>query len=97
MFTYSEKALDHFKNPRNVGTLADPDGVGEVGSLACGQMLRLMFKLDNRNKIVIAKFQAFGCASAIDPKRGREHYQRGHHSIPSRPAAAAGVLLGYVY
>ncbi len=65
MFTYSQKALDHFKNPRNVGTLNDPDGVGEVGSLACGQMLRLMFKLDDQNKIVEVKFQAFGCASAI--------------------------------
>lgn len=65
MFTYSEKALDHFKNPRNVGTLADPDGVGEVGSLACGQMLRLMFKLDSREKIGKVVFQAFGCASAI--------------------------------
>jgi len=65
MFTYSEKALDHFKNPRNVGMLADPDGVGEVGSLACGQMLRLMFKLDTKEKIGKVTFQAFGCASAI--------------------------------
>jgi NifU-like protein involved in Fe-S cluster formation/TusA-related sulfurtransferase len=66
MFTYSQKALDHFKNPRNVGKLIDPDGVGEVGSLACGQMLRLMFKLDEtQEKIVKVTFQAFGCASAI--------------------------------
>jgi NifU-like protein involved in Fe-S cluster formation/TusA-related sulfurtransferase len=57
--------MDHFKNPRNVGILADPDAVGEVGSLACGQMLRLMFKLDSAGRITESKFQVFGCASAI--------------------------------
>jgi NifU-like protein involved in Fe-S cluster formation/TusA-related sulfurtransferase len=65
MFEYSEKAKDHFKHPRNVGILENPDAVGEAGSLACGQMLRLMMKLDSARRIVEAKFQAFGCASAI--------------------------------
>lgn len=65
MFTYSEKALDHFRHPRNVGIVSDPDAVGEVGSLACGQMLRIAFRLDERKRIAEVRFQAFGCASAI--------------------------------
>jgi NifU-like protein len=57
--------MDHFKNPRNVGKIENPDGVGEVGSLACGDALKLMFKLDGSGHIAEAKFQTFGCASAI--------------------------------
>ncbi len=65
MWNYTEKVKDHFTNPRNVGVIEDPDGVGEVGSLACGDALKFMFKLGEDNKIVEAKFQTFGCASAI--------------------------------
>ncbi len=66
MWDYTNKVMDHFRNPRNVGTIENPDGVGDVGSLACGDALRLMFKLDNeKKKITDAKFQTFGCASAI--------------------------------
>ena len=65
MWDYTEKLKDHFTNPRNVGTIESPDGVGEVGSLACGDALKFMFKLDDHKKIKEAKFQTFGCASAI--------------------------------
>ncbi len=65
MWDYSDKVIDHFKNPRNVGTIENPDGVGEVGALACGDALKLMFKLDQDGRIADVKFQTFGCASAI--------------------------------
>jgi len=65
MWEYTDKLKDHFFNPRNVGEVENPDGVGEVGSLACGDALRLTFKLDEKGRIQEAKFKTFGCASAI--------------------------------
>ena len=65
MWDYTEKVKDHFLNPRNVGELENPDGVADVGSIACGDMLKLTFKLDENKKIEDAKFKTFGCASAI--------------------------------
>ncbi|MFA4973709.1 MAG: Fe-S cluster assembly protein NifU [bacterium] len=65
MWNYTEKVIDHFLHPRNVGEIEDPDGAGEVGSLACGDMLRLTFKLGADGRIADAKFKTFGCASAI--------------------------------
>jgi NifU-like protein len=65
MWDYTDDVMEQFQHPRNVGKLADPDGVGEVGSLACGDALTLMFKLDENERISEVKFQTFGCASAI--------------------------------
>lgn len=65
MWEYTDKLKDHFFNPRNVGEIENPDGVGEVGSLACGDALKLTFKLGQDGRIVDAKFKTFGCASAI--------------------------------
>lgn len=65
MWEYTDKVKDHFLNPRNVGEIDNADGIGEVGSLACGDALTLYLKLDSDKKIQDAKFQTFGCASAI--------------------------------
>ncbi|HET98143.1 MAG TPA: Fe-S cluster assembly protein NifU [Desulfurivibrio alkaliphilus] len=65
MWEYTDKVRDHFMNPRNVGEIPDADGVGEVGSLACGDALKLFFKLGPDQRIADAKFKTFGCASAI--------------------------------
>ena len=65
MWDYTDKVMDQFHHPHNVGKIENPDGVGEVGSLACGDALTLMFKLDDDDRIQDVKFQTFGCASAI--------------------------------
>ncbi len=65
MWDYTDDVMEQFHHPRNVGKIDDPDGVGEVGSLSCGDALTLMFKLDAQGRIDDVKFQTFGCASAI--------------------------------
>ena len=70
MWNYTDKVHDHFLNPRNVGSIENADAVGEVGSLACGDALKLYLKIERgqtaaEDRIVDAKFQTFGCASAI--------------------------------
>ncbi|MFP3950755.1 MAG: Fe-S cluster assembly scaffold protein NifU [Candidatus Bathyarchaeia archaeon] len=61
---YSEKVMDHFKNPRNVGELEDPDGVGTVGNPVCGDMMSMYIKVED-DRIKDIKFQTFGCGAAI--------------------------------
>ena len=64
MALYSEKVMDHFTNPRNVGTMEDADGVGEVGNARCGDIMKIYLKIENEI-IVDVKFETFGCGSAI--------------------------------
>ncbi|ADO83523.1 Fe-S cluster assembly scaffold protein NifU [Ilyobacter polytropus] len=61
---YSEKVMDHFMNPRNVGTIENPDGYGKVGSPSCGDVMEIFLKIEN-DIITDVKFRTFGCASAI--------------------------------
>ncbi len=61
---YSEKVMDHFRNPRNVGELPDADGIGEVGNPACGDIMKIYLKIKD-NKIEDIKFKTFGCGAAI--------------------------------
>ncbi len=65
MWEYTDKVQEHFLNPQNVGEIENPSGVGDVGSLACGDALKLTLKIDDDERIVDAKFKTFGCASAI--------------------------------
>ena len=65
MWEYTDTVCEHFFTPRNVGSIPDADAVGEVGSLACGDVLKLYLKIDKDERIVDARFQTFGCASAI--------------------------------
>lgn len=65
MALYSEKVMDHFTNPRNVGKIEDADGVGEVGNAKCGDIMKIYLKIDKNHIITDVKFNTFGCASAI--------------------------------
>jgi len=65
MWDYNDKVMDHFLHPKNVGEVENPDGIGEVGNITCGDALKFTFKLDAEGRIVEAMFKTFGCASAI--------------------------------
>ena len=64
MALYSEKVMDHFRNPRNVGVIEDADGVGEVGNAKCGDIMKMYLKIED-DIIQDVKFETFGCGSAI--------------------------------
>lgn len=64
MALYSEKVMDHFRNPRNVGIIENADGIGEVGNARCGDIMKIYLKIEDE-KIKDVKFETFGCGSAI--------------------------------
>jgi len=64
MALYSEKVMDHFRHPRNVGVIEDADAVGEVGNAKCGDIMKMYLKIEN-GIVVDVKFETFGCGSAI--------------------------------
>lgn len=64
MALYSEKVMEHFRNPRNTGVIENADGVGEVGNAKCGDIMKVYLKIED-DVIVDAKFETFGCGSAI--------------------------------
>ena len=66
MALYSEKVMDHFLHPRNVGSIENADGVGEVGNAKCGDIMKIFLKIDNDTQVITdVKFETFGCGSAI--------------------------------
>ena len=65
MWEYSDKVKEHFKNPRNVGEIENADAIGEAGALSCGDKLKLYLKINDKGIITDAKFQTFGCGSAV--------------------------------
>ena len=65
MALYSDKVMDHFRNPRNVGVIEDADGIGEVGNTMCGDIMKIYLKVSDDGIIEDVKFETFGCGSAI--------------------------------
>ncbi|NPV27660.1 MAG: Fe-S cluster assembly scaffold protein NifU [Firmicutes bacterium] len=90
---YSEKVMDHFINPRNVGEVSDANGIGEVGNAVCGDIMRISIKVEE-GKIVDVKFRTFGCAAAIATSSMVTELVKGKSleeamSISNRAVAAA--------
>jgi NifU-like protein len=79
MWEYTDLVKEHFLNPRNVGEVEDASGTGDVGSLACGDALKLTIKVDDKGMITDAKFKTFGCASAIASSSALTEMVKGKH------------------
>ena len=81
---YSEKVMDHFMNPRNVGEIEDASGVGEVGNAKCGDIMKIYIKVDENDVITDVKFKTFGCGAAIaTSSRATEMVSRGASAVQS--------------
>lgn len=79
MALYSDKVMDHFRNPRNVGTIEEPSGVGEVGNTACGDIMKIYLKINDEEIIEDVKFETFGCGSAIASSSMATELIKGKH------------------
>ena len=77
MALYSDKVMDHFRHPRNVGIIADADGIGEVGNARCGDIMKIYLKIKD-DIITDAKFETFGCGSAIASSSMATELIKGH-------------------
>lgn len=75
---YSEKVMDHFMNPRNVGEIEDASGVGEVGNAKCGDIMKMYLKIDDDDVITDCKFKTFGCGAAIATSSMATELIKGH-------------------
>ena len=75
---YSEKVMDHFTNPRNVGEIENADGVGVVGNAKCGDIMKMYLKIDENDVITDCKFKAFGCGAAIATSSMATELVKGH-------------------
>ena len=96
MALYSEKVMDHFMHPRNVGALDNADGVGEVGNAKCGDIMKIYLKIEN-DTIVDAKFETFGCGSAIASSSMATEMIKGksiHEALQLTNKAVAEALDG---
>ena len=78
MALYSEKVMDHFRNPRNVGVIEDADAVGEVGNAKCGDIMKMYLKIDD-DVVTDVKFETFGCGSAIASSSMATELIKGKH------------------
>ena len=96
MALYSEKVMDHFMHPRNVGVIENADGVGEVGNAKCGDIMKIYLKIENEI-IVDVKFETFGCGSAIASSSMATEMIKGksiHEAMKLTNAAVAEALDG---
>ena len=96
MALYSEKVMDHFMHPRNVGTIEDADGVGEVGNAKCGDIMKIYLKIEN-DIIKDVKFETFGCGSAIASSSMATEMIKGksiHEALELTNKAVAEALDG---
>ena len=79
MALYSEKVMDHFRNPRNVGVIENPDGVGEVGNAQCGDIIKLFLRINPEGIIEDISFETFGCGAAIATSSMTTEMVKGKH------------------